>query len=156
LFGLIGLFIIIKVSPLKQKAFLLNCCAALFANFYMNTTFFKILASYTGQIAAAQYVNQPQNNNQHIYSVNASNNVFQFYCRRPVDFVAIDQFKNFPSGQNSVFYFSQPSIDYLIKNNVSFKVIKTFANYPQENILPAFINKQTRYKVLDRVYLITK
>jgi 4-amino-4-deoxy-L-arabinose transferase-like glycosyltransferase len=156
LFGLIALLIIIKVSPLKQKAFLLNCCAVLFANFYMNTTFFKTLASYNGQITAARYVNQAQNNNQHIYSVNASNNIFQFYCRRPVDFVAIDQFKNFPAGQKSIFYFSQPSIDYLIKNNVNFKVIKTFTNYPQENILPAFINKQTRYKVLDRVYLITK
>ncbi|MFA6085314.1 ArnT family glycosyltransferase [Mucilaginibacter sp.] len=156
LFGAISFFIIIKVSPLRQKAFLLNCCAVLFANFYMNTTFFKILASYCGQITAASYVNQPQNNGQHIYSVNASNNIFQFYCKRPVDFVAIDEFKNFPSGQKSIFYFSQPSIDYLIKNHVDFKVIKTFTNYPQENILPAFINKETRYKVLDRVYLITK
>ena len=156
LFGVISFFIIIKVSPLRQKAFLLNCCAVLFANFYMNTTFFKILASYCGQITAASYVNQSQNNGQHIYSVNASNNIFQFYCKRPVDFIAIDEFKNFPPGQKSIFYFSQPSIDYLIKNHIDFKAIKTFTNYPQENILPAFINKETRHKVLDRVYLITK
>ena len=82
--------------------------------------------------------------------------VFQFYCRRPVNFVRLDLFKNYPTGQKSLFFLSQQSVDYLVQNRVSFNIVKTFSNYPQENILPAFINKETRLKTLDKVYLITK
>jgi len=47
-------------------------------------------------------------------------------------------------------------MDYLLQRHATFRVLKSFVNYPQENILPAFINKNTRYKVLDSVYLIGK
>jgi hypothetical protein len=47
-------------------------------------------------------------------------------------------------------------MDFLLQNHADFKVIKAFENYPQEIVLPAFINRSTRNKVLDSVYLITK
>ncbi|MBD1392680.1 ArnT family glycosyltransferase [Mucilaginibacter glaciei] len=156
LFGSLAIAIIIKVPAVKQRVFLLSCCAVLFANFYINTTFFKILASYNGQITAAKFANLAQNNNQQLYSVNPANNVFQFYCSRQVNFVRLDLFKNYPAGKKSLFFLSQLSVDYLVKTGVSFTVVKAFSNYPQENILPAFINKETRSKTLDRVYLITR
>ncbi|WP_374949408.1 ArnT family glycosyltransferase [Mucilaginibacter sp.] len=156
LIGAMVVLIITKTPNSGQRVFMLNCCAVLFANLYMNSTFFKLLAGYNGQIDAAKFVNEPSSLAAHLYSVNASNNVFQFYSNRPVDYLDLAAFKKFKSDKPTMFFFGQPSIDYLNANHVQFKVVKTFINYPQENILPAFINKETRPRTLDRVYIITK
>jgi len=47
-------------------------------------------------------------------------------------------------------------MDYLTKNHAGFKVIRSFINYPKENLVLAFINNGTRYKTLDHVYLVSK
>jgi len=155
-FAILAFFIARQVQDAYKKAFLISCCTVLFANFYLNTVFYGQLAAYKGQISAANYINQNSFNNYHIYSLRAENNIFQFYCKKPVGLVPLTQFNNFKADSTSAFYASQQSIDYLQQSHASFRVIQSFVNYPQENILPAFINKDTRYKVLDHVYLITK
>jgi 4-amino-4-deoxy-L-arabinose transferase-like glycosyltransferase len=145
-----------QVNEAHKKAFLISCCAVLFANFYLNTVFYKQLVTYKGQITAADYINQNRFNNYHIYSFRAENNIFQFYCKKPVDLVQLEQFTTFKADSNSAFYASQQSMDYLLQTHAGFRVIRSFVNYPQENILSAFINQATRSKVLDHVYLITK
>ena len=134
----------------------MNCIAVLFAGFYVNTVFYNEIVPYKGQIAAAEYINQKPFNNFHIYALKAENNIFQFYCKRPVDFMPIEQFSSFKPAEASVFYVNQQSMDYLVQTHAGFKIIRSFVNYPRENVLPAFINKATRYKTLDHVYLITK
>jgi len=141
LFVIIMALIVIKIKQANKKVFLLTCTAALFAGLYVNTVFYNEIIPYKGQIAAAEYLNQPQ---------------FQFYCKKPVDLVPIEQFDRFMPADFSVFYVSQLSMDYLIQNHAHFKVIRIFTDYPKENILPAFINKNTRYKVLGKVYLLSK
>jgi hypothetical protein len=47
-------------------------------------------------------------------------------------------------------------MDELVRNKAEFNVVASFTDYPQENILPAFINSATRQKVLGKVYLISK
>ena len=128
---------------------MLACTIALFVNFYLNTTFYGELIQYKGQITAANYANQPQFSKYTLYSLRTENNIFQFYCNRPVDFIPLEQFNTTPTPATSLFYVSQPSMDH-------FNVVASFTDYPQENILPAFINKATRYKTLGKVYLITK
>jgi 4-amino-4-deoxy-L-arabinose transferase-like glycosyltransferase len=156
LFGLAAVIITLKVKAAPYRLFMLTCCAVLFANFYMNTVFFPTVASYNGQVGAGKYVNQHQFSNAHIYTVRQSNNMFQFYCNKPVDFIPLETFITFkPTGQ-SIFFVSQPSLDYLKSAHADFKIIKIFTDYPQENILPAFINSATRQKVLANVYLISK
>ena len=156
LFGLIIFFIPTLTKDAHKKAFFLNCAAALFSGFYLNTIFYNDIVPYKGQITAAKYINQPPFDYVHIYTLKAENNIFQFYCKRPVDLVPIEQFNSFKPNSISVFYVSQRSMDYLVQTHADFRVVKSFINYPQENILPEFINKETRYKVLDHVYLITK
>ncbi|MDB5154608.1 MAG: glycosyltransferase family 39 protein, partial [Mucilaginibacter sp.] len=112
--------------------------------------------SYNGQIKAADYINQDTFDNYHIYSLKFENNIFQFYSKRPIDYIPLDSFKEFKPLAHSVFYVNHKSIDFLLQNHADFKVIKAFENYPQEIVLPAFINRSTRNKVLDSVYLITK
>ncbi|GAC1303753.1 MAG: glycosyltransferase family 39 protein [Mucilaginibacter sp.] len=156
LFGVIALLIFIKIKVTHTRVFFLNCAAALFAGFYLNTVLYNEITPYVGQIAAAEYINQKPFGKFHLYTLTAGNNIYQFYCKRPVDFAAIDEFSSLKSTGIPVFYANQQALDHLKQNHANFKVIKAFINYPQENILPAFINKATRYKVLDHVYLISK
>jgi len=156
MFFLVILAIFTQVKQNHQRVFLLNCTAALFANFYLVTVLYKEVASYNGQITAARYVNQPEFAKWHLYSLKKENNVFQFYTNKPIDYLWLEDFNSFKADSNAVFYASQLSIDYLTQKHITFKVIKSFQNYPQERILPDFVNKPNRYKVLDKVYLITK
>ena len=156
LLALLIYMIIRKVKEPYKRVFFLNCSAVLFTGFYLSTIFYNEITPYKGQIAAAGYINQKPFDKFPIYSLKAENNIFQFYCKRQVDFMAIDQFSNFNPMEAAVFYVSQQSMDYLVQNHVEFKIVRSFVNYPQENLLPAFINKATRNKVLDHVYIITK
>jgi len=155
-FGLVASLITSKIKENYKRVFMLNCAAVLFANFYLNTVFYREIVAYKGQITAADYINQEQYNKYHIYTLRMENNIFQFYCNRPVDYVPLEQFNKFKPADSAAFYVNQPSMDYLVQTHAGFKVMKAFVDYPQENILPAFINKANRGKVLGQVYLITK
>jgi len=151
--------IILIATQMKEnykRAFMLACTIALFVNFYLNSTFYGELIQYKGQITAADYVNQRQFSNYKLYSLRMENNQFQFYCNRPVNYIPLEQFNSIPTPANSLFFVSQPSMDQLIENKADFNVVASFTDYPQENILPAFINEATREKVLGKVYLISK
>jgi len=91
-----------------------------------------------------------------VYSLHTENNIFQFYAQKHVDFVPLEQFQNFNPIDSSVFYVNQPSMDILVQRHVGFKILQSFVDYPQENILPKFINRATREQVLGKVYLIEK
>ncbi|QHS55697.1 glycosyl transferase [Mucilaginibacter sp. 14171R-50] len=155
-FGATAMLIILNIKADTVRVFMLTCCAVLFANFYMNTVFFPAIASYNGQVKAAAYINQPAFSNLHVYSLRPSNNVFQFYSNKPVDLLLLEDFGKTPMPPTAVFFASQASVDYLTQNRVRFKVIATFTDYPHENILPMFINKDSRSKVLSKAYLISK
>lgn len=154
-FGLMLLIITqIKFGP--QKIFLLNCTAVLFANLYLNTVLYKVVTYYNGQVKAAKFVNKKLQSDIPVYSVKMQNNVFQFYCDRPVGYVQLEKFGSTKTPVNALFYVNQASLGYLIQQHIAFKIVQSFINYPQEQVLPDFINYTNRDKVLDKVYLITK
>ncbi|SDF20164.1 4-amino-4-deoxy-L-arabinose transferase [Mucilaginibacter pineti] len=155
-FGIMVYLISSKAGQNNRKIFLLNCLAVLFANFYVNTVLYPTIASYNGQITAAAFVNEPQFANSPVYALKSENNVFQFYCDKPVSTILLEDFKKFNAPGNAVFFVGKWDVDYLTKNKAGFIIIRSFENYPQEAILPNFINKATRPQVLDRVYLISK
>ena len=153
---LVTAFICYKIKVSHMKIFLLNCTVVLFVNFYLNTVFYEQINAYKGQIAAANYLNQPQFNHLHVYSLRTENNIFQFYNHQHVDFIPLEQFQTFKPLDSAVFYVNQPSMDILVQGHVKFRVLQTFVDYPQENILPKFVNRATRQQVLGKVYLIEK
>jgi hypothetical protein len=155
LFGLI-LLIVTQIKHLPQKVFMLSCAVSLFANFYLNTVLYNEVAAYNGQITAAKYINQSQLADTPVYSVKMQNNVFQFYCNRSVGYIALEKVGIDETPTDALFYVNQSSLDYLAQNKIAFKIVKAFTNYPQEQVLPDFLNKLNRNKVLDKVYLITK
>lgn len=142
-----------QVKDLHRKTFFINCAAVLFANFYLAMVLYPILTGYNGQISAAQNVNAA--NYSHIYSGRMESNVFQFECNRPVDFLPVERFEEM-NEPGSVMYVTQYLLDYLNNNHIPYHIIKSFTNYPQERILPQFVNAGTRDKVLDKVYLISR
>jgi 4-amino-4-deoxy-L-arabinose transferase-like glycosyltransferase len=154
--GFVILLVAINVKEVHKRFFFFSCTAALFVGFYLNTVFFKTIVAYRGEITAATYINQKPFDSFQIYSLKTENNIFQFYCKRPVNFVPIEQFNKFQSQKPAIFYVNQRSMDYLVQNHAEFTVIHSFTDYPQENIMPKFINKTTRHKVLGYVYLVTK
>ena len=156
LFVIIVILVIAKIKEGYEKVFFLNCAAALFAGFYVCTVFYNEMVPYKGQIAAAGYASQKPFDNFHLYALTTENNIFQFYCKRPVDLVPIEQFNSFKPKGVSIFYVNEISMVYLKQTHADFKIIREFADYPMENIQLDFINKENRYKVLDHVYLITK
>jgi 4-amino-4-deoxy-L-arabinose transferase-like glycosyltransferase len=149
-------FICYKIKVNHIKVFLLNCTVVLFVNFYLNTVFYEQITAYKGQIAAADYLNQPKFDHLHIYSLRTENNIFQFYNHKHVDFIPLEQFQNFKPVDSAVFYVNQPSMDILVQSHAQFKILQSFTDYPQENLLPKFINRATRDGVLSKVYLIKK
>jgi 4-amino-4-deoxy-L-arabinose transferase-like glycosyltransferase len=155
-FGALMLIIAIKIREAHLKVFFFNCTAALFAGFYINAGLYNEILPYKGQIKAAEYLNLKPFSGFHLYVVNAENNIFQFYCKRPVDLVPEGQFNNFKPAEPSIFYVNQRSMDYLKQTHADFKIIRSFLDYPTENIQLNFINKATRDSALGHVYLITK
>jgi 4-amino-4-deoxy-L-arabinose transferase-like glycosyltransferase len=155
-FFLLITFINKQVKDLHKKAFFINCCAALFANFYLATVLYPTIAGYNGQVAAAKYINQPQYANYRIYTGRMEDNVFQFECDKPVDFVPIEKFNTINPKDSTVFFATQYTLNYLINTHIPYRMIRSFTNYSQERILPQFVNSATRDKTLDKVYLITR
>jgi 4-amino-4-deoxy-L-arabinose transferase-like glycosyltransferase len=156
LFGCIAVLALVKITEAVKKVFVLSCLAVLFVGFYVVTVVYNAIIPYKGQIAAAEFINQKPYDSSRVYVLNAENNIFQFYCNRPADLVPIEQFDNFRPTGAAIFYVDQQSMDYLNQTHTPYKIIRIFADYPKENILPTFINKNTRDKTLDDVYLITK
>jgi hypothetical protein len=153
----IGLFILLpRIKKSHLRAFFMACIGVLFANFYLNTVFYNIMADYNGQIKAAKYVNSDSFDGYHLYSLRFENNIFQFYSKRPIDYIPLDSFKNFIPPPRSIFYARKLSLDILNQQHIPFKILSSFPNYPQENILSKFVNVATRETALDSVYLITK
>ncbi len=156
IFGILIYLIVTRIKEDYKRVFMLSCAVILFANFYLNTVFYEQLTVYKGQITAADYANQKNFDKYHLYSLRMENNIFQFYCKKPVDYVPLEQFSTFKPADSSAFYVSQQSMDQLVQAHADFKVIKAFPNFPQENMSLKFINLATRQTTLDHVYLITK
>jgi hypothetical protein len=156
LFALLIILIVAKTTNMGQRVFFLNCAAVLFVGCYLNTVFYKTIKPYKGEIAAAAYINQQPLGHFPVYTLKSENNVFQFYCNRPVDLVSIDQFNTFKFNTPPLIFVTQASVDYLKSVHANFRVLKSFINYPQENMLPKFINKATRNGTLNQVYIITR
>lgn len=155
-FGFIIFLIASEIKRANKKVFMLNCAVALFVNFYFNTVFYPLLTQYKGQISAAEYVNRPQVGKYHLYMLGNENNIFQFYTKRPIDLLSLEQFANFRPTDSAVFFANQTSMDRLVQDHIQFKLLKSFVDYPQENVLPAFVYSPSRYGTLRHVYLITK
>ena len=161
-FGLDCLLFFIAINIISvgeksiHKVFLIACCSALFVGFYLNIIFYRVLTAYNGQIAAARYINLIPFRYYPIYTLNERDNAFQFYCNKQVIPISIEQFRALRNSVPALFYARQRAVDDLNKTNTHFVLIRSFVNYPQENILPRFINPKTRYQVLNRVYIICK
>ena len=153
------ILIIAIFANIKQpthRTFLITCAAALFANYFLITALYPQLVAYNGQITAANYINQPALQNKHIYSLKQENNVFQFYTHRPVDYAPMEKFDSLKTDSTALYYASQRTINYLNDKHWAYHIDTTFINYPQERILPNFVNQNKRNTVLDKVYLISK
>lgn len=156
--GFISAFYLIYKSknPAHLKLFMLSCAAMIFVGFYANTTLYPVIVNTKGQLRAADAVNTTIPANSAVYSLRDQNNIFQFYCNRPVKLVPLDKLAATKTEKGAVFYADQEALNYLIQNHVPFSIVWYGIDYPQENILPAFINSDTRGTTLQMVYLIKK
>ena len=155
LFGVIAAMVIIRITEPATRTFLLACLSTWFAGFYINTVFYREVVPYKGQIVAAEWVNQNLSPAMPVYVLTAENNLFQFYCKRPVDLVPMAQFNSMAPG-DALFYVNQQTMDALVQSHAPIKLVRSFVDYPKENVSLAFIDRSTRIKTLGQVYLVTK
>ena len=155
LLALAVLSILLNKSGATYKVFFMACCSALFAGFYLNTVFYRLVTGYNGQIAAAEYVNSKHYKNYPVYTLNERDNAFQFYCDKPVTALKPEDFEKINNAPPLLFYARQSTLDYLDGRHTEYKLLRSFINYPQENILPNFMDAKTRGQVLNRVYIIS-
>ncbi|MES2274812.1 MAG: glycosyltransferase family 39 protein [Bacteroidota bacterium] len=138
------------------KILMLNMAVMLFVAFYINSTVYPLIINYKGQIKAAETVNKIIPDSSVVYSLKDQNNIFQFYCDRPIKLIPFTAFTTTPSEKDAVFYADQEALTYLIQHKVAFNIVWYGSDYAQENILPAFINSYTRGSTLQMIYLIKK
>jgi len=151
-----GVFVWMNAGEKRFATILLACIASLFASFYLNTVFYKLVISYRGQIKAATFVDQPAFEAYGLNNIGTENNIFQFYVNRPIKSLTVECFDAVKTGSNQLFFANQKTIDLLRGEQKGFTIVKSFPNYKNETILPAFIKKSTRGTVIDSVYLIRK
>jgi hypothetical protein len=145
-----------RTGQMRLKTFFLACATSIFVNLFFNTLIYPLMTAYNGEIAAANYLNQHPSAQSDIYTFNKGNNIFQFYCNKPVRIVTVENFDQFKPALNAAFFADKQTTNLLLKNHARLKVIKGFINYPKETFTPDFINEQNRHKVLDTVYLLGK
>lgn len=138
------------------KTFMLTCMVMLFVGFYVNTTLYPIIIGFKGQIKAAEAINSTIPTETTVYSLRDQNNIFQFYCDRPVKLLPLEELATTATDAGAVFYADQDAVTYLTQNHVPFNIIWYGTDYPQENILPAFININTRGSTLQTIFLIKR
>lgn len=132
--------------------FLISCCATLFLNFYLNSIFYPILASYKADSQAPKYINQ-NFPGKPVYVIRSLSNPFQFYCNQPVQLLSQDSLKvNSPI--KKIIYADEETVQRLQKIH-SLTILKEVINYPNEIIYKDFINAKTRDKMLDKYFIIS-
>lgn len=153
LLSLLAVFITKKVKPLKPRLFLLTCSVMLFVQFYLITAVYPLLTMHKGEITAAEFVNErsPQ---LPVYSFTMQNNMFQFYCNRPVQFIPMENFEKV-TDKTALFFVNENSMKVLRQRKTPFKLVGVFSNYNEEIIKPKFLNRNTRTQMLTPVYLIS-
>jgi 4-amino-4-deoxy-L-arabinose transferase-like glycosyltransferase len=131
--------------------FLLSCCATLFVNFYLNTIFYPMLATYKADTQAPKYINQNLPG-QPVYVIRSLSNPFQFYCKQPVSLLLEDDADS-KNTSPKIIYADEATVKSLQKKR-RIEILKVIKNYPNEIIYKQFIWYQTREQALDRYYII--
>ncbi|MVN22935.1 ArnT family glycosyltransferase [Mucilaginibacter arboris] len=133
------------------RVLLLSCCATLFVNFYLNTIFYPLLATYKADTQAPVYINQ-HFPNQPVYVIRSLSNPFQFYCKVPVQLLAENDLAKDESTKK-IIYTDEATVKKLQQKH-PVEILKVIDNYPNENILKDFIWYKKRRETLDRYYII--
>lgn len=137
-----------------QPVFYMSCAVMVLINTYLVILFYPRLSSFKAEISAARFLNS--NTNANIFVLENKDNIFQFCVNRPVQLIPISAFNQQSNLPGSYYYIHQESLDYLKANHISYHIVKTFKDYPRENILPKLLIDDKRASVLDDVYIITK
>jgi 4-amino-4-deoxy-L-arabinose transferase-like glycosyltransferase len=144
----------------KQKiggirfVFLNTCCVMVLLNLFIVTVVYPELINYKGEVQAAKYINRDVSADKTVVSAFDVPDSFEFYTKRPIRLVNIDSVivaKN----KNEIVLVEDTLLKNLFKNNIPFKLLKSFDNYPNENLTKEFLLKNERHKTLNHYFLIS-
>jgi len=151
LLGIIVIYIHRQKIAVYRQVLLLTCAVAVFVNFYFVLVVYPTLLSYKGDVQAAEYINK--NYPGRPVAATFISNPFEFYVQQPVVHFPNEVLRQDVS--KSVILFDQSAMDAFRENKVKVTIIKTFDNYPKENLILPFIIKSSRASVLERYYLVS-
>ena len=152
--GFIGLSIYIykKPTPIYQPVFLFTCAVSVLVNAYLVTVAYPIIVDYRGDLSAAEYLNQ--NYPREKVSAAVLSNTFDFYYKGGVTYTDIDAILKTDSLKSRIIVADEKAVAELKQKEIGYTTIKSFQDFPHENLSLPFIIKKKRNTTLDQFYLI--
>jgi 4-amino-4-deoxy-L-arabinose transferase-like glycosyltransferase len=156
LFANLIFLVAMRVEQVRFKTFFLACATSVYVNLYLGSIIYPEMIAYNGEIAAAAFLNDHAAVPSRIYTFNAGNNIFQFYCKSPVLMTSMDQFDRLDRQIPTFFFADKQTMNTLLQTHKQLKLVKAFRNYPKETLTRDFIISANRSKTLDSVFVLTR
>lgn len=152
--GFVGLTIYIykKPAPVYQPVFLFTCAVSILVNTYLVTVAYPTIVAYRGDLSAAEYLNQ--NYPQQKVSAAVLSNTFDFYYKGEATYTNVDAILKTDSLKNRIIVADEKAVTELKGKGIDYTVVKSFQDFPHENLSLPFIIKKKRATTLAQFYLI--
>jgi 4-amino-4-deoxy-L-arabinose transferase-like glycosyltransferase len=151
-FGFLRYYVLRKAGNVKL-AFFDSCIIIFIINIFMLANLYPLLLTYRGEVQAPKYINENIPANKRVIACFEVPDAFEFYTKRPVEFMQLDSVMAEHS-TNKVVLIEDTLLKHLQKEHIQFKTIKAFDNYPNEVITLQFLKEDERPKTLNHYYLI--
>lgn len=148
----LSIYIYKKSTQVCQPIFLFTCAVSILVNAYLATVAYPTIVNYRGDLSAAEYLNQ--NYPQQKVSAAVLSNTFDFYYKGDATYTNIDVILKTDSLKSRIIVADEKAIAELKGKGIDYTTIKTFEDFPHENLSLPFIIKKKRTATLDQFYLI--
>lgn len=148
----LAIYIYKKPAQIYQPAFLFTCAVSVLVNAYLVTVAYPTIVDYRGDLSAAEYLNQ--NYPQQKVSATVLSNTFDFYYKGQATYTNVDDILKTDSLKSRIIVADEKAITELKGKGIVYNVVKSFQDFPHENLSLPFIIKKKRAATLDQFYLI--
>ncbi|WP_369048499.1 ArnT family glycosyltransferase [Tenacibaculum sp. UWU-22] len=146
------LYVVKQPNILKELSlFYVTSIIFLCINAFLITHLYPTIQQYVGGVYAAKFVNKNYDGNAFFIGGKNHHFAFEFYVKNPVNHIPYNKLS---SNKGCIVYADKNLLNQLKKDEIKFTILKEFDNYSISRLQWNFINKKTRAKTLEKVYLL--
>jgi len=121
-------------------------------NTYLVVVAYPTIVAYRGDLSAAEYLNQ--NYPRQKVSAAVLSNTFDFYYKGEATYTNVDAILKTDSLKKRIIVADEKAVAELKDKGIAYSVVKSFQDFPHENLSLPFIIKKKRPATLVEFYLI--